>query len=60
MIAALASLGLSAINEIIEFSTVAFFNADGVGGYHNNALDLVFNLMGILLAIAIARPKGEV
>ena len=58
LIAALASLGLSAINEIIEFSTVAFFQTDGVGGYYNNALDLVFNLAGIILAIAIARPRA--
>ena len=57
LITALASLGLSAVNEIIEFSTVAFFASDGVGGYHNNALDLVFNLVGIILAIAIARPR---
>ena len=57
LITALASLGLSAINEIIEFSTVAFFASDGVGTYHNNALDLVFNLTGIILAIAIARPR---
>ncbi len=57
LITALASLGLSAINEIIEFSTVAFFASDGVGSYHNNALDLVFNFTGIVLAIAIARPR---
>ena len=57
LITALASLGLSAINEIIEFSTVAFFASDGVGTYHNNALDLVFNLTGIILAIAIARSR---
>ena len=59
LVAALASLGLSAVNEIIEFSTVAFFASDGVGTYHNNALDLVFNLTGIILAIAIARPRAQ-
>jgi len=47
----LSGMGVSAINEIIEFGTVAFFGATGVGGYYNNALDLVFNAMGCLLAI---------
>jgi putative membrane protein len=51
LIAVLASMGISAMNEIIEFSTVAFFQAIGVGNYFNNALDLVFNLIGAGLAL---------
>lgn len=45
----LASMGIGALNEIIEFSLVIFANAGaGVGGYFNNALDLVFNLIGAI------------
>jgi uncharacterized membrane protein YjdF len=53
LIVFLAGLGLGAINEIIEFSTVALFDAQGVGGYFNNALDLVFNAIGCLIALLI-------
>ncbi len=54
LITALAAMGVSATNEIIEFSAVVVFNSGGVGGYYNNALDLVFNLAGIIPAIAVA------
>ncbi len=54
-IAFAAAVGISAINEIIELSTVAFFNASAaVGDYYNNALDLVFNAIGSLLALLFA------
>lgn len=50
--------GIGAINEIIELSTVVLFNTQGVGNYYNNALDLVFNLIGALIgAIIIIRKK---
>ena len=49
--ALLAGMGLGAINEIIEFSTVVFFNSTGVGNYYNNALDLIFNFIGALIAV---------
>lgn len=50
--------GIGAINEIIELSTVIFFHTQGVGNYYNNALDLVFNLIGALIgAIVILRKK---
>ena len=54
LITALAAMGVSATNEIIEFSAVVIFNSGGVGGYYNNALDLVFNLAGVIPAIAVA------
>jgi hypothetical protein len=41
------SVGFGALTEIIELMAVVFFNAaEGVGGYFNNALDLVVNLFG--------------
>jgi len=45
--------GIGAINEIIELSTVVFFHTQGVGNYYNNALDLVFNLIGAMLGSII-------
>ncbi len=54
LITALAAMGVSAMNEIIEFSAVVVFGSTGVGGYYNNALDLVFNLAGVIPAIAVA------
>lgn len=56
-LAVLSSMGISALNEVIEFSTVAFFGATGVGNYWNNALDLVFNLLGCFFAVLIVRKK---
>ena len=56
LIIVLAGASIGAINEIIEFITVIFFNAgDAVGGYINNALDLVFNFIGAIIAVLIAR-----
>ncbi len=45
------AMGIGAFNEIIELFAVAFLGAeDGVGGYMNNALDLLFNLIGAIIA----------
>jgi putative membrane protein len=46
----LASIGIGAINEIIEFLVVVFFSS-GVGDYYNNALDLVFNAAGAIISV---------
>ena len=51
----LGGIGIGAINEIIEFSTVALFNAKGVGDYFNNSLDLIFNSLGALIAAFYSR-----
>jgi len=59
LIAFLGGMGVSALNEIIEFSTVVFFGSTGVGGYYNNALDLLFNAVGCLLAIFFMHHKNR-
>lgn len=59
VIVVLAATGIGAINEIIEFLTVALFGATGVGGYFNNALDLIFNLAGAIVAVFYARAKDN-
>ena len=46
----LGSMGLGALNEIIEFILSASVEHTNVGGYENNALDLIFNTLGALVA----------
>ena len=47
----LISSGIGASAEIIELIAVIFLNAgDRVGGYYNNAIDLIFNLSGAIIA----------
>ena len=53
VIAFLATIGLGALYEIIEFSTVVLFSSTGVGNYYNNALDLIFNAIGALIALVL-------
>ncbi len=49
---ALASMGLSVLNELIEFGAVVFLGNTGVGGYYNTLLDLVFNTLGAVVGAA--------
>ncbi len=51
----LASMGLGAVNEIIEFIAVVVFPDTNVGGYYNTALDLVFNALGAIIAMVALR-----
>jgi len=60
VITALAGMGLGVVNEIVEFIAVLVFPETGVGGYHNTALDLVFNTIGAIIAafyIGMRREK---
>jgi putative membrane protein len=50
-IAVAAALGVSALNEILEFIAVLTVPDNGVGGYFNLALDMVFNLAGALIGV---------
>ncbi len=59
LLVVLAALGVGAINEIIEFSAVAFFQTDGVGDYHNNALDNLFNALGAIAALAWPARRSD-
>ena len=59
-IAALGGMGLGVVNEIAEFVAVLLFPNNGVGGYVNTSLDLVFNTVGAVLAmvgVALFRKK---
>jgi len=56
----LMTLGAGVFNEINEFFAVVFFNAqEGVGDYFNNAIDLLYNLIGALLAIILIDVFSE-
>lgn len=58
LITVLAGSSIGAVNEIIEFSTVVFFDAgEAVGEYTNNALDLVFNLIGAIIAVLVIKLR---
>jgi hypothetical protein len=47
VIIVLIACGMGAINEIFELAAVLYFHASAqVGGYLNNAFDLVWNLIG--------------
>jgi hypothetical protein len=54
---ALASMGLGATNEIIEFAAVLAVPDTNVGGYYNTALDLCFNALGAVVAMALIARK---
>lgn len=58
LMGALAAMGIGALNEVIEFGAVAGFGSEGVGDYYNNALDHVFNLVGVIAALIVYRPRG--
>ena len=50
----LGSMGLSVVNELIEFAAVLAMPSTGVGGYYNTLLDLVFNTMGALVGALVS------
>lgn len=51
--AVLGSMGLGAVNEMIEFAAVVMFPQTNVGGYVNTALDLLFNAAGAVFAMIV-------
>ncbi|MBX4196637.1 DUF2238 domain-containing protein [Candidatus Pacearchaeota archaeon] len=50
----MASVGVSALNELVEFSAVVFLGKTGVGGYYNTLLDLLFNTLGAIVGSTTA------
>ena len=58
-IAILVSLGISSLNEIMEFLIAVSLERNGVGGYENAMLDLIFNLSGAVIAILVAVLLGK-
>ncbi len=56
----MAGLGVGALNEILEFAVTIVASSNGVGGYENTALDLVFNLFGAIVAMFFIRKKEKI
>lgn len=52
--ASLASMGMGAINEIIEFVAKLSVPDSNVGGHYNTAVDLTVNLLGAILGALFA------
>lgn len=53
--AVLISVGVSALNEIMEFLIAITLERNGVGGYENAMLDFIFNLSGAVVGVLICR-----
>lgn len=50
-VAIFAATGFGVLNEIVEFWAAMNIPDNGVGGYENTVLDLIFNFSGAVLAI---------
>ena len=53
LLAVSVSMGMGALNEIIEFIATTIVPSTGVGGYANTSLDLVANLIGASIATVL-------
>ena len=58
-LAVLAGMGFGVLNEIAEFIAVILFPNNGVGGYVNTCLDLVFNTIGAVCTIGFVALKNR-
>ncbi len=56
--AMMVGMGLSAMNEIIEFVATLIFPNTNVGGYVNTGWDLVSNLVGCVIAAVLIRATA--
>lgn len=56
----LMGCGIGAINEIVEFLAVKTVPQTNVGGYDNTLLDMVFNLIGAMVAVAWLSRKWTI
>ncbi len=50
--ATMISLGISGLNEIMEFLIAVTVERNGVGGYENAMIDLIFNFSGAVVAVS--------
>lgn len=53
LIAWIGSMGLGALNEVVEFMAMLSLAQTGVGDLYNTGFDLIFNLLGALTGTAI-------
>jgi len=55
IVLAMAGTGAGALYEILEFIATQLVAEHGVGGYVNNSMDLIFNLLGALTAVILIK-----
>ena len=55
----IGSMGLGALNEVVEFIAFASLARTGVGDLYNTGLDLIFNLFGALAGSLIAYWRAK-
>lgn len=55
----LAGMGIGSINEISEFVTTIYISDNGVGGYQNTLMDLVYNTIGSVVVALIIWWHGR-
>lgn len=60
VLAATSSMGLGALNELVEFAATLLVPETNVGGYMNTGWDLVANFVGAAAAATIIRMRGSV
>lgn len=58
VMAFLAGMGIGALNEIAEFFSALWLDAENVGGFVNTGWDLVADALGAAVAVAIAMRVG--
>ncbi|MFH1316364.1 MAG: DUF2238 domain-containing protein [Candidatus Woesearchaeota archaeon] len=46
-------MGFGALNEVVELFAMLMYKNAGVGDYYNNAFDLVFNMIGGIIAVLL-------
>ena len=59
VVVTMAGLGLGALNEIVEFTATVITPSTGVGSYINNALDLVANFIGAIIAFFYLQKREK-
>ena len=59
ILAVTASAGFGSLNEILEFIVGEIVSEAGVGGYVNTSLDLISNLIGAIIAMALIRFRRK-
>jgi len=59
LLVVLAGEGLGAVNEIVEFTATQIMPKTNVGDYANNAWDLVFNILGCIIAAVCIWVHGR-
>lgn len=53
----IGSMGLGALNEIVEFTAFLSFPKTGVGDVYNTGFDLIFNMLGAIAGSLISASR---